>query len=59
MAPNGFQWPKMTQNGLKWLEMAPKVLDTSNKKAKKGQKSAIHFLKELKVQKIPPPQKKI
>ena len=42
----------MTTNGLKWLEMAPKVLHNSNKKAKRCKKGARKvFFKELNMQK--------
>ena len=50
MAPNGSQWMEMTQNGLKWLQIVPKVLNHFNKKMPKvAQKWKIVFKKELKV----------
>ena len=42
---NGSKLISIAQNDSKWLEMAPKVLDHSNKKSKKGQNSAKIFLK--------------
>ena len=56
MTPNSSKWVQITPNGSKWLktalkkktpngwnllEMAPKVLHQSNKKAKRCQKGAI------------------